>query len=467
MSPAFSSFIFLLCPGIACAVGTWFMTFRLSPEAKRPRLRRWLITWSLKGMLLPLTLWALINIGLAWNLPPFMPEIQAAQNGGTGWGEEFFHVAAVGTFIVTSYWAVITLGWVLASSLSILDAERHRNLKTLCRTCSVAFGIPALCIVLLGGWPLLGLAALLILAPMAGYAPNIVYPKTLPPMYARAIARMKFGKYNEAEMEIIRELEKSEDDFDGWMMLADLYANHFHDLAEAERSVLEICDQPQVTPPQLSVALHRLADWQLKLGGDPMAARRALQLVCERLRGTHLARMAQLRINQLPKTAEDLREQQTAGTIHLPALSDSMDKESLEPVQIDRAAAAKAANACVEKLKGDPDDVAAREKLARILTEQLQKPDLGIEQISLLLTLPEPPEGKRPEWLGLIGAWHLKYRQDVERGREALQQLLREYPTSVQAFAARRRLELLDTERQQQAVRQAKAPTLRIDPSST
>jgi hypothetical protein len=84
-----------------------------------------------------------------------------------------------------------------------------------------------------------------------------------------------------------------------------------------------------------------------------------------------------------------------------------------------------------------------------------------------VLTLPEIPEGKRPEWLGLIGAWHLKYRQDIERGREALEQLVREYPTSVQAFAARRRLELLDTERKEQAVRPIKAPTLRIDPSST
>jgi len=442
------------------------MTFRLSPEAKRPRLIRWLLNWSLKGMLLPLAIWALMNIGLSWYLPAFMPQIQAAQNSGTGWAEEFFHVTATGAFIVGSYWAMVTLVWVLLSSVLVLDAGRRQQLKSLCLTCSVALGLPALCIVLLGGWPWLGLAGLLVVAPMAGYAPTVVYPKTTPPMYARAIARMKFGKYNEAEMEIIRELEKSEDDFDGWMMLAELYATHFHDLNEAERTVLEICDQPQVTPPQFSVALHRLADWQLKLGGDPVAARRALQLVCERLRGTHLARMAQLRINQLPKTAEDLREKQTAGTIRMPALSD-IDEHPLEPVEVDRAAAAKAANACVEELQRDPNDIAAREKLARIFAEQLQKPDLGIEQIGLLLTLPQPPEGKRPEWLGLIGAWHLRYRQDIERGREALEQLLKEYPTSVQAFAARRRLELLDSEHKQQTARPIKAPTLRIDPSAT
>src|SRR5215471_15005350 len=103
MSPVFSSVLFLLCPGLACAAGAWLITFRLSPEAKRPRLTRWLLNWSLKGLLLPLVLWALMNIGLAWNLPAFMPEIQAAQNSGTGWAEEFFHVEATGAFIVSSY----------------------------------------------------------------------------------------------------------------------------------------------------------------------------------------------------------------------------------------------------------------------------------------------------------------------------------------------------------------------------
>jgi hypothetical protein len=44
--------------------------------------------------------------------------------------------------------------------------------------------------------------------PIAAYAPNIVQTKKLPPMYGRAIAKLKFGKYSEAEVEIIRELER-------------------------------------------------------------------------------------------------------------------------------------------------------------------------------------------------------------------------------------------------------------------
>src|SRR5690349_13316755 len=110
MSPAFS-FFFLLCPGAACAAAAWALTSRLTPENKLSRLRRWLVNWSLKGIMLPLTLWTLMNIGLTWYLPPFMPQIQVAQNSGSGWAGEFFDAASLGFFVVCSYWAVATLGW--------------------------------------------------------------------------------------------------------------------------------------------------------------------------------------------------------------------------------------------------------------------------------------------------------------------------------------------------------------------
>src|SRR5262249_26080226 len=156
------------------------------------------------------------------------------------------------------------------------------------------------------------------------------------------------GKYSEAEWEIIRELEKCEDDFEGWLMLAELYANNYRDIHEAERTIMEICDQPTLTPSQLSIALHRLADWQLKIGSDPDAARRSLQIVVDRLRGSHLARMAQLRMNQLPQSKEELREQEQARPIPLPALGDKLEAAGMsEEPKMERHQAAAQANACV------------------------------------------------------------------------------------------------------------------------
>jgi len=219
---------------------------------------------------------------------------------------------------------------------------------------------------------------------------------------------------------------------------------------DAEQTILELCSQPKTTSSQMAVALHRLADWQLKLTKDPAAAKRTLLKICERLPGTHLAHMAQLRIDQLPASAAELKEQQSSRPIPLPALGDQMD-EPVPAGPIDRDAATKAANSYVEQLKQNPNNVAAREKFARVLTERLEKPLLGIEQVELLLEMPDRSTAERAGWLGLIAAWHLKYCHDIQSGQAVLERILREFPDTPQAFMARRRLELLARQLRQTA----------------
>ena len=287
-----------------------------------------------------------------------------------------------------------------------------------------------------------GFAASVILAPLVGYAPSVLKPRKAPPMYARAIARIKFGKYAEAEWEIIRELEKCEEDVDGWLMLAELYATKFNDLGEAQRTILDICDQPQVTAPQYSLALHRLADWQLKLGHDPKSARRSLEKIIHRYPGSHVARMAQLRINQLPETAQELAEQEQAQKIPLPALGESLEENApaVEPGLSPQSAALQA-NECVDRLKADPNNVAAREKLARLAADHLGQARMAVDQIQLLLGMANQAPGRRAEWLSLKAAWQIRHLQDAEGARKTLQELTRDYPQTPQAFAARYRLE--------------------------
>jgi hypothetical protein len=422
----------------------WGVAYRLAYHSERKKLLRPMLVWTIRGVVLPGLIWMLMNIGLSWNLQPFMPDVQWAQNSGKPWFPDYLEVVGRGFFLLTSYWAAITLAWSLWSAARKADAEALKSFKSLCLTCFLGMIVFAVGIALLGGLPLAGLAAIVLMGPMGIYAPSVLVPAKTPPMYARAIARMKFGKYDEAEWEIIRELEKREDDFDGWMMMADLYANHFHDLHEAEQTVLEICDQPRTTTSQLSIALHRLADWQLNLGNDPEAARRALQMICNRLPNSHLAHMAQLRLNQLPRTQSELKEQRSAATIPLPALGDSLDNETLTAPPLEQSKAIALANGCVQLLKENPNNVGAREKLARTFAEQLQQPDRGIEQLTLLLNMAEQSDSKRAEWLGLTAAWHLKYRHDPESARLVLEQVIRDFPGTPQAFSARRRLELLE-----------------------
>ncbi len=441
-------FVCLLVVSIGFVGAAWALAYRLASEKSRSQQVRWLRGWSIKGALLPATLWVVMNIGFSWSLQPFMQQIQFAQMRGAGWIPVFLKYVGVGFFVVSSYWSAVTLAWALARAGSGIAGETRTQFRSLCIACGLGMLVVAGIIFALGGWPTLGFAAMAMLAPAAGYAPGILYPRKPPPMYAKAIAKTKFGKYNEAEWEIIRQLENYEDDFDGWMMLADLYANQYHHLREAEETVLEICQQPKVTPSQMSVALHRLADWHVRIGEDPDAARRALQVICDRLPGTHLAHMAKLRINQLPASAEELREKRDAAPIPLLALGDRLEETDAGPT-LERKAAIDLANACAKKLKQDPNLVATREKFARLLADHLDNADQGIAQIKLLLEMPGQPDSKRAEWLSLIAAWHLKHRQDVAAGRIVLEQIVNDLPQSVQAFAARRRLELLDREARQ------------------
>jgi hypothetical protein len=446
----------------AAAVG---LSWRLAPERERPGVRRWLVGWSLKGLLLPCLLWALMNLGVTWDLQPFMPDIQAAQYKGAKWFPVYRQFLAGGLFIVSSDWAAVTMAWAVWRAGHGIEPERLKNLKALCWTCFAGLVLPAAVIVLTCGWPALGLAATVILGPIAAYSRDILTASKRPPVYSRAVARMKFGKYAEAELEIIRELETCEDDFQGWMMMADLYANQFHDLAEAEQTILEICDQPKVTLPQISIALHRLADWQLKLAGDPETARRALQMLCDRCRGTHLAHMAQLRLDQLPATREELREQQAVQAIPMPALGDQLDQNPPPESALDRRKAATLANQCVEKLTRSPNDVPARQRLARLLAEHLDQADSGLEQLRLLLEMPGQPESLRVEWLSLMAAWHLKYRQDEPAARAALERVLRDFPGTPQALAATRRLQLMEAHHKEQAAKPPLRPkTIRLSP---
>jgi tetratricopeptide (TPR) repeat protein len=461
LSLAKFSLLFLL--GLGFVTFAWVTACRLSRGHERSQLQRWLISWSLKGLVVPLVIWAAMNFGLSFQLQPFMPQVQAAQSAGR-WFPAFLTYTAFGLFVISTFWTAMTLGQVVYQTGTVLEGAQRDDFRGLCWTSVIGMSIPAIIIIFLGGWFGIGLAVMAMLTPIAGYAPTILQAKKKPPMYAKAIARMKFGKYAEAEEEVIRQLENCEDDFEGWLMLADLYANHFNDLPEAEQTILEICDQPRTNPSQLSIALHRLADWHLKLAGDPDAARRALLMICDRLPGTHLARVARLRAENLPRTAEEWREQQQNKPIHLPALGDPLDDDGTASAPtINPAEAAKRANQLSKRLGEDPNDVATREELARVFADQLGRADAAIEQVNLLLDMPDQPPEKRAHWLGLIATWHLRHRHDADAAREVLEKLIHEYPNTALAFTARRRLTQMEIEKKLRLPRPA-PKKIKIEP---
>jgi len=459
-------FIFTALGALVFVVIAGTTVYRLSREDERGQNLRRLWPWLIKGLVLPAGLWMALNIGFSWNLHAFMPQVQAAQNSGTSWLSPYCQVSAAGLFAISSYWAALTMVCVLFTAANGVTPESRSDYRALCITSLVAMAIPAAIFIWIGGWLALGLAVMILCLPAAGYAPAVLHRVKSPPMYSSAIAKMKFGKYSEAEWEIIRQLENAENDFNGWMLLAELHATQFKDLPEAEQIILEVCDQPNVKAPQVAVALHKLADWHLKIGNDPDAASRALQVITSRFPRSHLAHMAQLRLAQLPRTVEELREQRQARPVPLPALGDSFDESPADsPAALDSKAATALANQLSDRLKHNPNDVSVRERLARVLAEQLGNADLAIEQIELLLGMPESPDNKRADWLGLIAAWQLKFKHDSDTARQIMERLIRAFPNSPQAMAAQRRLALMAAGKKLQQLRTAR-PTLRIVPDA-
>jgi hypothetical protein len=162
---------------------------------------------------------------------------------------------------------------------------------------------------------------------------------------------------------------------------------------------------------------------------------------------THLARMAELRIKQIPNSPEELREQQINKPVYLPALHDPLDEEKV--ASLPKVAPTEAIQRAVlldKRLDADPNDIMSREELARLCATVLGKADQGIAHAEKLLALPNQPMEKRAGWLGLIATWEIEGLNEREKGRETLRRLIREYPNTSTAFAAQRRLLHLEME---------------------
>jgi len=442
--------VFLLCLAlllVAAFVSTagWAI-LRCAPEDTRGVALRAEWPWLLKGLLIPFALWVLMNIGLSFELQPFMPAIQAAQNSGGSWFPIFLRVASGGLLIISSCWTATTLIWLLFRAHQDVEAELKMEFRATCATAVILMGLPAALLLYLGGWALIGIALTLLCAPMIGYATPLLQRPKRRPMYSRAVARMKMGHYSDAEKEILQQLEKNENDFNGWLMLAELHATRFKELDEAEKIILDLCLHPETSPSQISVALHKLADWQIQHAANPEAAARSLQFICDRLPGSHLANMAAARKAQLP-TNQQHHEQLHPKPIPVPVMPSIMNAASplvANHAETDEALAQ--VNHLTETLTRNPDSVSDRERLARLLAEPLGKTDLAIEQIELLLGMNNQPAVKRVEWLTLIAGWQLQSLHDEAAATATLGKIITDFPGTPQAFTAQRRLSLMKAE---------------------
>jgi len=415
---------------------------RLMGNDDPARGKRWFWRWYIKGVAVPMAIWVLLGTGALPGMPFLLGRL------GPNPAASILNASAIGLIVISSYWAAMTLAWLVVAVAVTIPEANGPQWRVLFLTWSVLLLPVAWAVVHFLGWMCAGFAVTLWLLPIAhGVLPLRIVPRKTP-IYATAIAKMKFGKYDEAEWEVIRQLEECDDDFQGWMMLAELYACHFKDLGGAERTIRELSSQPNVTPSDVGVALHRLADWQLQYGDDPAGARRALEEICTTFPGTHLDRMARLRISRLPATTEELLEQREPRRIALPKRTTALDAAlAADEPKLTKDEALAEANKFVAALEANPDDVPSRERFAWLLDERLGRAGLAVDQLELLLAMPGQPPAKQAGWLARIARCQLSHLRDEEAGRKTLRRLVDEFQHTPEAFEAQCRLHLLDVEK--------------------
>jgi hypothetical protein len=410
--------------------------------------------WTLQGFLFPWLIFCLFNIGWGSGFPPLVPQILEAQRSNSPWFWLWVIWSLAGALLIVFYWAAVTYCWLLARIVQ-LAADRKEILLNIAFfglfSCSIATVL-----VYFSGWIYLGPGICFALLPIVHFTIDLAEKPLVYATYGKAIAQRKRGKIQDAEWEVISQLERSENDFDGWMLLAEMYAKDYRNMEDAARVILDICRQPGVQQVQISVACHKLADWQLEFADNPIGARAALEFLCRKLPGTHFAHMAQQRIRQIPSTFEEFDELKKPRRIRLSSLGETLgDVRIVEPSS--RSDAVAEANRLSDKLTEDPNDIPAREKLALVLSEKLGKIDLAVEQLTLLGDLPDATEEQKSKWLAQIASWEFTRDKDSEKFQSALRRIISEYPQTSHAFAAQRRLYLLEMDYSEQLARPSRA----------
>jgi hypothetical protein len=372
------------------------------------------------------------------------------------------------------------LGWVMARALKRSDDPTRLVVKwgvtallagalfwVLSSGPSVggAFGVPFLC-VLLG--VLLSLlwapsVAVMFSRPITALFDGGLEEAKPQPLYSMAQAKRKRGRLREALYEVQQQLERFPNDFEGQMLMAEIQAEDLKDLEVAQTTILRLCEQPGHTPGNLTAALNRLADWQLKYGLDMEAARRTLQEVIDRFPDSQWSYAATQRLAHLGKP-EDLLAAQDRPSVHLTQRATS----PLHPVEMPppptQDASTAEAQSLVKQLEQFPEDNDARERLAALYAHHYRRLDLAAAELEQLIAQTNAPARKVAHWLNLLADWQIEVARDEEGARQTLQRIVDLFPDHAAASLASQRQSCLKLElRKSEAARSVQLGTYEQD----
>jgi outer membrane protein assembly factor BamD (BamD/ComL family) len=266
------------------------------------------------------------------------------------------------------------------------------------------------------------------------------------PLYSMAEARRKFGKYPEAIAEVHKQLARFPEDFQGWMLLAEIYGDSCKDLESARECVETILAHNNHTPKNVSYALTRLGDWHLTLGQNPESARAIFQEIINRYPDSEFAHKAEQRI------AHTASKEMLGAAANRPLIAMPVHEEHIglmNKVADPRApeeSPSDAATRLVKHLESHPMDYEAREELARVYATHYQRLDLAQDQLEQLISSPNQSPKHVAHWLNMLADFYIQMKGDECAAGNALHRIVQRYPKSALAANAESRLAYLRLE---------------------
>lgn len=266
------------------------------------------------------------------------------------------------------------------------------------------------------------------------------------PYYSVALAHRQHGDFQQAVAHIREQLERFPHDVEGQLLLAAIQAENLLDLPAAEQTIEQLCAQPGLPPAVVAAARQQLADWHLKWGQDVEAARRALQAIVDQFPETDVARTAAERQAHLDSTAKQLRWRAATRWEVRPGRADLGLRPGEGPVVPGLESATDAIEECRRQLAAHPQDTEARERLAVLYAQQLQRLDLAREQFEWLVRHHLDAPQKVAHWLHRLADLQVQAGESQETVRGTLQSIVELYPDLAVAETARARLARLPLE---------------------
>ena len=271
-------------------------------------------------------------------------------------------------------------------------------------------------------------------------------PPVAQPAYSIARSLQKKGKYQEAVLEIHKQLERFPTDMEGQLLLAEIHAEDLKDMPAAELTIRRFCDQPGHAPQNLAFALYSLADWHLKITQDRQAAQRDLEKIIELFPGSEFALGAAHRIAHLGSTEMLLAPHDrkkftvTEGVRNVGLLR---EQEQLKPAEQDPE---QVAAECVKHLEQHPLDTEARERLAVIYADHYGRLDLAADELEQMIQQPNQSARRVVHWLNLLADLQVRHAAGLEAAQQTLQRIVDCDPKAAAAEIARNRLARLKLE---------------------